>query len=133
MGYNTEFSGEITVEPPFNLAEIRFLERLRKTMGGTMLHLPLGQPESYLQWAPSEDGTKLAWDGVEKAYCMEEWLRYLIVSFFDRPTDNPYSARFANHVFNGHVEATGEDPEDLWCIDVVDCVVTRKTGQVTYS
>ncbi len=44
-----------------------------------------GKPDGmYCQWIPTEDGTGLQWDGVEKFYYYGPWLEYLI-SHFLRP------------------------------------------------
>ena len=41
-----------------------------------------GKPGIWCHWVPSVDGTKLGWDGVEKAYGQAEWLQYIIDHFF---------------------------------------------------
>ncbi len=39
-------------------------------------------PDSYYcQWMPTEDGTGIEWDGVEKFRHYSEWLDYLISHF----------------------------------------------------
>lgn len=38
---------------------------------------PSTQPGLWCQWQPSDDGSKLRWDGSEKFYAYVEWLEYI--------------------------------------------------------
>jgi len=62
----------------------------------------LCQPGLWCQWTISEDGTKLEWDGSEKFYYYEEWLRYLVEHFF-----NVWDIKL-----NGEILYQGEDATD---------------------
>jgi uncharacterized protein (TIGR02996 family) len=69
---------------------------------------PKGQPGLYCQWVPSEDGTAIEWDGVEKFYDYVPWLRYVLQHFLI-----PWG-----YVVNGRMEWQGEDPSDEGTIHV---------------
>ena len=71
---------------------------------------PDGQPGLWCQWIPSADGKEIAWDGGEKFYEYEEWIRYLI-DYFLRPW---------GHVLNGDVEWQGENSDDRGVIRITD-------------
>lgn len=94
---------------------------------------PAGQPGLWCQWRPTEDGAGLEWDGSEKFYAAEEWMRYLIDHFLrpgalalDSPHADPRFEDFTfDHVVNGEIIAQGEDPEDRWKLVVTDNVVER--------
>lgn len=78
MGYTTEFEGSFEITPPLaahDMAELR-------AMGNYDHGAPLGAPNSYLQWAPSADGTRLAWNGSEKFYDYDVWLAWLAANWF---------------------------------------------------
>jgi hypothetical protein len=113
MGYTTDFTGEITIVPPLNAAEINYLKLFSTTRhmqrergpyfvdglyGGdwdgsagsgnadvTDYNSPdATQPGLWCQWEPTEAGDALVWDGGEKFYNSVEWMRYLI-DYFLRP------------------------------------------------
>lgn len=42
---------------------------------------PQGQPGRWCQWTPVREGREIAWDGGEKFYEAESWLKYLIEHF----------------------------------------------------
>lgn len=42
---------------------------------------PSTQPGLWCQWEPSDDGSKLRWNGAEKFYCYVEWLEYINENF----------------------------------------------------
>jgi hypothetical protein len=166
MGYTTDFHGQITVDPPLNEAERGYLNkfagtrRMDRTKGPYFVdgtgdcgqgrdadinnynRPPAGQPSLWCQWVPTEDGTAIAWDGGEKFYEADEWMRYLIDHFLkpgawaknaaSGPKANGASI-FGDHVCNGTIEAHGEDPNDHWLLVVKDNVVTRKDGRVVYD
>lgn len=73
-------------------------------------HPPTGQPGLWCQWVPSEDGTRIEWDGNEKFYDYEEWLVYLIKHFLA-----PWGYKL-----NGTVKWEGEDSVDVGRIVVID-------------
>ncbi len=166
MGYSTRFKGEVTIEPPLNPEEIQYLKdlastrRMHRTLGPYFTDLDgeyagqsrredvidqndpdPSQPGLWLQWVPTDDGTALKWDGGEKFYDSEEWMRYLIDTFLkpgaslqgellDRKTGWIYPSAFEHfafdHVLNGVIRAQGEDVEDRWDLVVENNVVTVK-------
>lgn len=80
---------------------------------------PKTQPGLWCQWRPTEDGTRLEWDGGEKFYNYVEWLEYIIERIL-KPR---------GYVVNGKVDWNGEDPDDAGSIVVIDNVVsTRAQG-----
>lgn len=76
---------------------------------------PQGQPGLWCRWCicPNADGEQcLAWDGSEKFYNYDLWLKYLIQHFFI-PT---------GHVLNGQIVWQGEDKDDYGIIHVTNNV-----------
>ena len=63
---------------------------------------PDGQPGLWCQWAPTDDGAAIAWNGEEKFTAYDHWLRYLIEHFLA-----PWGV-----TLDGRVCWTGEDEED---------------------
>lgn len=152
MGYTTTFTGEIRIDPPLNDAERSYLRkfcgsrRIQRPGGPYALDSadddrrdidqsepPLGQPGLYCRWTPSDDGTALLWDGMEKFYRSSEWMQYLIDTFL-RPGASlrtemrvtgadhhpPEFGMFTfDHVLNGTVVAHGQDGA-VWRIEVLD-------------
>lgn len=140
MGYTTDFSGSIAVDPPLNAQEIQFLRKFSETrrmdrtkgpyfvdgsgfMGqdheadiASYNSPPPGQPGLWCQWVPTEDGTAIEWNGAEKFYDSAEWMEYLIDHFLKPGCVAKDALPFlqANHVCNGAIKAQGEDMEDRW-------------------
>jgi len=162
MGYTTEFSGHIQVEPPLTEHEAAYLtkfattRRMQRTNGpyyvqGTGFmgqgsdpdvtefnRPPAGQPGLWCQWIPSEDRTKIIWDGGEKFYASEEWMRYIIEHFLKsgaaaktQTSDGQLFFTFGDHVLNGVIEAQGEDSEDHWFLAVRNNQVETVTALPT--
>ncbi len=150
MGYTTEFSGQINIEPPLNEQEIEFLNkfantrRMHRKQGPYFVDgegfvgqdcdegvieyntPPAGQPSLWVQWIPTEGGIALEWDGGEKFYCATEWMAYIIDHFLKPNCIAKSSLPFlqANHVCNGVIKAQGEDMDDRWELIVTDNKVT---------
>ncbi len=83
---------------------------------------PSTQRVGGVQWRGNEDGQYREWDGSEKFYNYVEWLRYMIVNFFER-----WSVKL-----NGVVAFQGEERKDKGVIVVKDSVVgTAKKGKLT--
>lgn len=101
MGYTTDFTGTVTVEPPLNAAEADYLKRFAnsrrftRTDGPYALHEdgfrgpriidynrpPVGQHSLWCDWAPTGDGTGIEWNGAEKFHSADDWMQYLIDTF----------------------------------------------------
>ena len=159
MGYTTEFSGQISVNPPLNAKEIAFLEKFSRSrrmdrkngpyfVDGTgdfgqgddpdirdYNRPPQGQPSLWCQWVPTDDGTAIEWDGGEKFYAGAEWMKYLIQHFIGpRPLAAVALSFLQGHTCNGEITAQGEDPDDRWMLIVKDSVVSVALAQrVTYG
>ena len=71
---------------------------------------PSGQPGLWCDWAPSEDGAELAWNGNEKFYGYAKWLEYLVAHFFI-----PWG-----RVLSGSVTYQGEEPSDFGKLVIKD-------------
>ena len=98
----------------------------------------LAQPGLWCGWIPTDDGTALIWNGVEKFYHPKEWMTYLIdtflrpgcvidVLFASEPTwyYPPEFQQFTcDHVLSGVMEAQGEEYSDRWDLVVRDNIVT---------
>ena len=81
------------------------------------------QPSLWCQWAPSEDGKTIMWDGSEKFYYYIEWLKYLIKHFL-----GPWG-----YTLNGEVWWQGESADDIGVIKVVDNEVRVGAGRIVYD
>lgn len=148
MGYTTDFSGQIAIEPPLSAEEIAYLQKFNRTRrmnttkgpyyverGGDFgqshdadvidyNHPPEGQPGLWCNWTPTDDGTAIEWDGGEKFYDSPEWMQYLIDHFIGHaPIAGPQLPFLKTHTLNGRIEAVGEDPDDRWVLIVEDNVV----------
>lgn len=116
MGYQTYFSGSVTIEPPLNEDETSFLQdfnhtrRMHRTggplyvKGESMMGHHLGpdidkvldhnspdpdQPGLWCQWVPNDDGTVLEWDENEKFYYSADWMEYIVNKLLS-PAAKPY-------------------------------------------
>lgn len=162
MGYSTDFTGRIEIDPPLNQSEINYLtkfsytRRMKRTQGPYFVAVdvdgaedekgvinfnepPKPQPSLWCNFEPTEDGTALVWNESEKTQCGKEWIQYLI-DYFLQANDHlvadacTYFKDFTfNHVCNGELIAQGEDPDDIWKIVVKDNVVTVKRGRVVFD
>ena len=157
MGYNTDFSGELTVSPPLNEYEQSYLEdfaNLRHTsVDHELLDISAGpcargntpqgdKPGIWCHWVP-DDADTLVWDGVEKTYAHNEWLIWLIEHLLTakaRPfvdahlAEDPRLANFTcDHVLDGEVIALGEESGDLWKIEVDDNQVRVRSAHVAFD
>ena len=156
MGYSTQYWGVVYVHPVLNASERRYLStfattrRMASTLGPYYVgrpgpygqdHTPdiiddnappEGQPNLWCQWVPTLDGVALQWNGQEKFYDADLWMRYLIDHFLREGAvasdeADPQFLDFGfNHRCNGMVFALAV-PEggviDAWRIDVVDNAV----------
>lgn len=82
---------------------------------------PTGQPGLWCQWIV-EDG-ELRWDGGEKFYEYEKWLKYLVDNFF-----KPWG-----YTLNGTVEWFGEDRNDRGMLVLKDNKLSVKVAKITYE
>lgn len=84
---------------------------------------PDGQPGLWCQWTSSDDGAHIQWDGGEKFYEYEEWLKYIIQHFL-----TPWGC-----TLNGCVEWEGEDEEDTGALTVTNNTVRIYTDRLEYE
>jgi hypothetical protein len=146
MGYTTEFTGSIKIEPPLNANELEFLtkfvesRRMKRGKGpfyagggfagqdhepdiDNYNEPPDGQPGLWCKWKPAKDGASLSWSGAEKFYESHKWMAYLRSYFLvlrgARALD-PSSFDFLEaHELSGIIYAVGEEAsEDVWKMKV---------------
>ena len=117
MGYTTDFSGSISIDPPLTLVEYNALVNFADER-----HEGKDYPSYYCQWIPTEDGTALEWDGGEKFYYPVQWMEYLIEHFLKD-----------NHTLNGVIDAQGEEADDRWRLIVKDNVVTEQVPRLVWE
>jgi hypothetical protein len=152
MGYTTEFRGKVSVNPPLNPTETAYLTKFAETrrmqrergpyfVDGTGSfgqgndaditngnQPPADQPSLWCDWAPSDDGHSISWNGTEKFYGSTEWMQYLIDHFLKpgaHAQGHPGFEDFTfDHTVGGVIDAQGEDFHDQWQLTVVDNVVS---------
>jgi hypothetical protein len=69
---------------------------------------------------PTEDGSGIKWNEMEKFYEYTEWLNYIIVHFL-----TPWGIKIS-----GEVRFQGEDSDDRGVVRIVDGVAVRKCDQI---
>lgn len=166
MGYTTDFLGHIDIDPPLNDTEIAYLSAFRRSRrwdrpGGPYDVPPNpfadervdvdidaynrpapGQPQLWCQWAVCWDGCCLTFDGDEKFYEPERWLRYLIDNFLvsggkASTSGLPIFEEFSfSHRLDGLIIGCRRDTREMFALCVDDSVVRRKVlvaGDESYS
>lgn len=158
MGYTTNFSGEINVDPPLTQDEIVYLKKFNTTRrmacqqgpyyvdrggfhgqehGPDVIDYnepPDGQPGLWCQWVPTDDGVGIEWDEGENFYDAPEWMKYLIEHFVGEAPLAKAQLPFLNsHCLNGEIEAQGEDGDDRWKLIVKDNEVFIADGGIVYG
>lgn len=94
------------------------------------------KPGLWCKWETADNGHVIRWSGAEKFYDSEEWMQYLIDNLFSKSGKKYVTLHHSgdarlnnftfNHVFNGMIEAQGEEPTDKWILVVKDNVVSRQ-------
>ena len=131
MGYTTEFRGAITIDPPLSEREVEFLHAFAEERHGGNTEVHRGYPGFWCQWVPTADGTLLVWDGSEKFYDSEKWMKFLIDEFIGpKPRFSGMHGLFTGHQLNGVIEAQGEEIADHWFLIVEDSIVYRANAIV---
>ncbi len=156
MGYTTDFDGSVSIEPPLNELEIRYINafadtrRMKRDYGPYYVGGDGGndvidynspdasQPSLWCQWITNEEGTVIGWDGNEKFYYADKWMQYIIDHFIGKNplaklNDPEHFDFLQGHTINGEIFADGEETDDNWKIEVVDGVVTVKEGAISYE
>jgi hypothetical protein len=76
MGYNTDCTRSVRVEPPLSVAEAEFLQKFSEADHRDEPDVP----GYFCQWVPAEPAlngfgfTAIEWDGGEKFYDSVEWM-----------------------------------------------------------
>jgi hypothetical protein len=103
MGYDVHFSGHLTIEPPLNVHEARYLRQFARSRRFHRVSGPYRtdtdqlrgadtvdyngvspeQPGLNCHWKPTDDAAGIEWDGQENVRQPVEWMRYLIATFLD--------------------------------------------------
>lgn len=129
MGYTTDFEGVIELDKPLTEEDNDFLMKFsgcRRMVRNICEHQygiegewfvndestgvkdynkpPKTQPGLWCQWKPTDDGKGIEWDGGEKFYESETWMKYLIEGFL-KPK---------GYKCNGEILAQGEEIHDRW-------------------
>ena len=157
MGYQTEFEGRITIEPALNAEEVAYLNKFAATRHMDRANGPYfvdgshgggpdesdvhsynkphsSQPGLWCKWAPTEDGTALEWTQHEKFYDAAEWMQYLMDHFIGSTPAAALKLPFLQgHVCNGAISAQGEEPSDMWLLEVKDNQVSVQDLVLTTS
>lgn len=106
MGYTTNFIGQFDLDKQLSLDDYNIL----KHMGEDYEDSKPGQPDSYCQWVPTEDGRGIKWNEGEKFYKYEEWLQWII--------DHVLSPR--GYILTGSVAYQGEEVGDSGMLVITD-------------
>ena len=120
MGYNTDFCGKFKLNKKLTPKRVKEINDFSEAdheydYGKADKGIEQEFPGNTCQWIASEKGKCIQWDGNEKFYQPEEWLRYIIKKFLA-----PYG-----YVLNGEVWFRGEEFDDAGTI------VVRKNHIVT--
>jgi hypothetical protein len=118
MGYNTKFSGAITLSRPLTISEAKFILEANEEPDV----IPGDHPRSYMQWVPTESLDAIVYDGNEKFYDYDKWLLW-ILNHLDSLGIK------ANGSFNWHGESSG----DTGTLSVKDSVLTVIKGDMPKS
>jgi hypothetical protein len=101
MSHDIEFTGHVTVEPPLNADEARYLHRFARSRrfhrvsgpyttetdqsrGDDTVHYNRKSPEQpslNCDWRPTEDAAGIEWDGSGNSDRYDKWMQYLIDTF----------------------------------------------------
>jgi hypothetical protein len=154
MGLHTTYLGRARITPALSADEVEFVRAFNHTRHcgdrgplDVVLHpaddAPAGDVEGYNRgsrgmpglwcpWTACGQGCCLHWDGAEKPYSPEQWLRYVIDTFL-RPgaalADNPAARRLGltfDHVLEGVIVGERQETTELFALEVRDNVVTRR-------
>lgn len=110
MGYSTEFEGHIVISPPASPELVKKINEFCDERHGTNVTPYAGMPGFWCDLFVSENGSTLTWNGAEKTYELDKWIKLLISRFFE-PN---------GHKLSGFLEAQGESYDDSYEIEVND-------------
>lgn len=121
MGYSTDFTGSFALTPELSARQLAVLNRFADTRHENYENE--AKPGRYCQWVPDEEGTCIQWDGNEKFDEYIEWIKYLILVYFE-----PWGIKL-----NGVVQWEGEEQGDVGKIEIVNNVVTIKKARLRFD
>lgn len=127
MGYSTDFDGVLRFKKPVTEEQIK---KLTPFLGADCREHPEWKtPGIDLTWIDLELDDELAptglcWNGSEKTYDLVEKVNLII---------NEMRKDWPDFGLEGELEASGEDPSDLWKLKMVDGVATKVRGRVVYD
>ncbi|MFC7817567.1 DUF6205 family protein [Streptomyces sp. NPDC057367] len=126
MGYYTNVTGEIRIEPPLTWSEIRDNPTLPETAGGRSeydVRLRIDE-----ETVDTDDGQLTrktcsalvpAWDDSFKAYHLVEHVQEMIDAF-------------PGHSFTGRLDCEGEESGDLWRVVIRDGRAVKVTPSIVW-
>lgn len=154
MGLHTDYLGSLRIEPALSPAEVDFLKSFNRTRHcgdravldvvghpadndreddvASYNRVAMGMPGLWCPWTSCDEGCCLRWDGGEKPYAPDRWLRYLIDTFLraDAARAADPEARVLgltfDHVLNGMIVGERQETSELFALAVKDNVVRRR-------
>ena len=137
MGYTTEFIGKLTFDKPLTTDQIETINEFseqRHEKDDACLDVMILQRKNdptelwhhhpiWCQWVITDDGKHLMWDGGEKFYDYQYWLKYLI---------NKYFVSWGRKL-NGTLTYIGECKTQMGLIEVDDNHIILKQAEVTFK
>ncbi len=122
MGYNTDFHGEINIQPPLPPERVQELNDFAEQRQCTKEdHNSSGdKPSLWCNIEVDDDGSSMRWNWSEKTYEFEHWIKYYIENFLK------------GHVCDGEIEAQGDESDDRWKIQVINNAVYILKGEIAY-
>jgi hypothetical protein len=130
MGYETQVTGEIQIEPPVSWKYIResvFLEdKIHTAKRDSRRELKLQVDEREVE---TDDGTLIWKEGVALVptwgnYGNAEKMQIHLQEFVDA---------FPEHVFTGRIDGNGEDNDDMWRLKVIGRTATIFTPKIVWD
>lgn len=114
MGYDTKFSGSLSLSRKLTLAEAKMFLEANKNPESIE---PNPGIRSYVQWVPSESLDAIVYDGNEKFYDYDKWMQWVL----DRLTKMGINA-------DGSIVWSGESAGDVGVLKVQGNILIVKKG-----
>ena len=157
MGYTTDFLGHINIDPVLNDAEVAYLTAFSQSRrfdrpggpydvpmnpyaedgpvtaeGESLSRTAEGQPGFACDWVPCVEGCCLSYNGMEKFYQADRWLRYLIDHFL-RPDALAAQSGLRwfdeftfDHTLDGLIVGRRRDTREMFALSVEDNELWRE-------
>lgn len=156
MGVQTDYLGQIEVEPALNLTEMAYLSAFSRSRRCACSRKPYavassnshhvgpekstdrcnkvasGQPSLWCNWVPCLTGCCLGWNGHEKFYAGRAWMQYLIDHFLrpgavaSRSSDRQFRGFTFDHQLDGVIAGRQQDVRELFLLRVENNEVWRE-------